>query len=631
MIFVVLLSALALGCCITQIYGITHTFGIILIYFSSIFLLLYIHYVSCKHYKNVDNSKYILLKRWDILAHIPLNVMFLSFLLEHLNLVPDKYLDILLSFLLIISVGIFIFIKILLLDFKKSKLYLAPKYCTLLLSFMIILYVLVFSILSIRSHYVFGTGYYDFGAVEQTIWNTSEGRFFETNFGLRDESFSRLSGHFEINILLFSLFYKVFPYSEALLIFQTILLALGAYGLYLLSNEIHRKGFASLGIAASYLLYPALEFMNLADVHIVSVSTTFLIFTFYFLHKRKLLPFAIFLCLSVLGKEHVSLIILFLGIYILIFMKEKPLGASVVIFSIMYLLILKLSYGMLYPNDLLHPQFLSTFSHLGNTPLEATKNIALHPVSFLKFLFNMPNLGLGLLLFIPVFFIPFFYLPVLLIGSPEIMINMLSSKMYQHTIFNQYHACTISFIFISIIFAIRYLGNNKLLHNLLPELFHKENINVALIFTILFASLASNMYFSPSPISKKFHPERYQDNEHNKVLKLSLKNVPPYLPLFTNNHLAAHLVKRELIYVYDIFLLQPKTENIMNHIRNVEAVFFDKKTELNMNSFKSIEEQRIFEKQMLENIYKSYKWNVVADNQDCLLWIRKNSVLSTTK
>jgi uncharacterized membrane protein len=56
-----------------------------------------------------------------------------------------------------------------------------PRNANRLLLILIALCAIVFSYLSVVRHYTFNTAVYDLAIIDQAVWNTSRGRWFEVN------------------------------------------------------------------------------------------------------------------------------------------------------------------------------------------------------------------------------------------------------------------------------------------------------------------------------------------------------------------------------------------------------------------------------------------------------------------
>ena len=190
------------------------------------------------------------------------------------------------------------------------------------LIFMVALYSIGWSFVSIMRHKIFATST-DMGGYEQIIWNTMHGDFLKSTLHSTVKPFNSFIGtgelvteiiphtfsslHMNFIVLVFLPIYSLFQFTETLLISQSIILASGAIPIYYISkNEIKNKPLALI-IAASYLLYPALHGANIIDYNYLVFAVPFLLSAFYFFRQRNFKLYWLFIVLSLLVREEVSL------------------------------------------------------------------------------------------------------------------------------------------------------------------------------------------------------------------------------------------------------------------------------------------------------------------------------------
>ena len=149
----------------------------------------------------------------------------------------------------------------------------------------ILAFIVVFSYLSIKRYRTLNSYYYDLGIMNQVVYNTSKGRFLEmTNQDLK-KNVSRLAIHFDPILAIFAPFYKIYEGPEVLLIGQALILGLGAWAVFLISEKILKKKFISMIFALSYLFYFPVQRAVIFDFHAVTLATTFLLFALYFVRN----------------------------------------------------------------------------------------------------------------------------------------------------------------------------------------------------------------------------------------------------------------------------------------------------------------------------------------------------------
>src|SRR5881392_1176566 len=138
-----------------------------------------------------------------------------------------------------------------------------------------VIYMLFMSYQAILRYATFKAGAFDLGNMDQVLWNTIHGRFFQFTNQAIDwyGPPTRLAVHFEPIILPLSLLYAFGADPRVLLVFQTITLALGAVPVFLLTRKyLPEWPLPATFMALAYLLAPALLGLNIFDFHPLSLA-----------------------------------------------------------------------------------------------------------------------------------------------------------------------------------------------------------------------------------------------------------------------------------------------------------------------------------------------------------------------
>lgn len=244
-----------------------------------------------------------------------------------------------------------------------------------------IFYVLI----SIVPHFNFQTNAYDLGIFNQALYQYS-------HFQLGPNSVRGVStlmaDHFEPIMFLFSPFYWLFG-SYSLLILQIAFSIFGGLGVYLLvKKETESKKLALTATTIYYLFFGLLTALSF-DYHNNTIATTLIPWLFYSLRTKHIKSYYLTLLIFLFCKENIALISLFLGISILIFEqgKMKKHGVATIIISIIYFFIALQIIELLNHGQYQHWPYTA----LGNSPIEAAKNIIIHPFDTISLLFNHPT------------------------------------------------------------------------------------------------------------------------------------------------------------------------------------------------------------------------------------------------
>ena len=175
---------------------------------------------------------------------------------------------------------------------------LRPKY---LLVAAISAYAAGFAALSILRYRAFSTGRFDLGNMAQAVWATAHGHPLAIT-NIQGDQVSRLGSHVDPILVAFAPLWWVWPSPSMLLAAQAVAIALGALPVFWLAHKHLGSERAGLGFALAYLLYPAVQWLTLAEFHPVALACPLLLFAFWYLDEDRLVPFAIFAVLAALTK-----------------------------------------------------------------------------------------------------------------------------------------------------------------------------------------------------------------------------------------------------------------------------------------------------------------------------------------
>lgn len=450
-------------------------------------------------------------------------IIFLS-LIYLLNKLKNEYLDFLISF------------------FNKNKQLIILSVCTLI-------FFLYFTTAGFLRYDNFYTGRFDLGNMDQTVWNTINGRIFQITDANGTETVSRLAFHADFILILISPIYFIWANPKMLILLQVIIMSLAPFILFFLSKDITKNKNFSLAISICFLLYPAVNFNLLYDFHGATLATTFLLFTYYFYLKQKYLWFLVFAFLSGISKEQLWAVVAIFGAaiaFLEIYKHKLKLTKKFLFGLIIFILGSLLFYGLIWkiiPLVRGESHFaLAYFSNFGKTPSEVFINIFLNPVNTLSVIFKPENLTYFNQLFAPLGFLSFFALPILIFILPDFLINTLSSNPQLHQIYYQYTAALIPFIFISAIYGAKFItGKFKFL------------TFGFLSLLILLTSLYMQYVTGPLPGSKRASLDMFSKQLSNAgKIEQFLKEIPKTQSVAATNNLGSHLSRRQDIYTIPI-------------------------------------------------------------------------------
>jgi len=442
-----------------------------------------------------------------------------------------------------------------------------------------------FIMASFLRHDHFYTGRFDLGNMDQTVWNTKEGRIFEFTNPDGTETVSRLAFHADFILILLSPLYLLWDNPKMLLIIQTVVVSLGAIFVYLLSCEVLKKSYKlqvtsykllALALSFSYLMNPSLQWSILYDFHAVTLATTFLLAAFYFLYIKKYLWLILFLVLAGITKEQVWLPVGLLGLFLAIsniknnILNIKKHKKEVIIGFLIFIFSLSTFYYLVWhaiPEASIGNEHfaLSYFNSNSDSPSSLIGNILSTPLETISKLLQKDRILYLRGLFDPVGYLALFAPWVLIFPFADLFLNLMSDKPELHQIYYQYSAVITPFIYIAVIFGIVNFRT----------LFKHISVN-ALSGYIIASVIIGGFIHGPLPWTKKANIAMFANHEKNReYISEKLQNIPTQFSISSTNNIGAHLTHREKLYTIpygmdtaDIiaFLIRPNSSKIERNL-----------------------------------------------------------------
>ena len=200
---------------------------------------------------------------------------------------------------------------------------------------------------------------------------------------------------------------------------------------------------------AVYLLYPLLGFVNRFDFHPVVFTIPFFLAAYDLLDTDHPWWASLFILLSLSLREEVGLTVFAFGLYAAVFMKRPLLGS------------LWSGAGLLWSLAALFviiPAFrggasdtVGRYAWLGESPGQMIRAVFTQPARLWNHLTEPYRLALPVKLLLPVGFLALLAPAALLVTLPALAYNLLSDTPSQSSIYFQYLAPTVPFIFIAAI------------------------------------------------------------------------------------------------------------------------------------------------------------------------------------
>src|SRR6266571_5108680 len=251
----------------------------------------------------------------------------------------------------------------------------------LLILFMLV-YMLEMSHQAVLRYDTFKATAFDLGNMDQVLWNTIHGRWFQFTNQAIDwyGPPTRLAIHVEPILLPLSLLYAFHADPRILLVFQTLALAAGALPIFLLTRKyLPEWPLLAPLMTVVYLLSPALLGLNIFDFHPISLATPLLLYAVLALTYKRYGWFIVACVLASACKEDIPLAIAMLGLFVIWKYKLPRLGLTLAVGGLLWSFI---AFGIVIPHfypGAQHNNFWYRYEALGSSPGEAVVNVILHP------------------------------------------------------------------------------------------------------------------------------------------------------------------------------------------------------------------------------------------------------------
>jgi len=417
-------------------------------------------------------------------------------------------------------------------------------------------YAAVFSAFTIYMYNAYATYAWDLGIFTQSLWTTvNKGQFFYYTIELSvNPSGSFFGAHFAPILFLVLPIYAVFQSPCTLLVLQSIVLALGAVPLYFIAKKHLGDRLSAVGLAAAYLIYPAIQSVNCFDFHTEAFIPLFFLLAFYYIDEKKWSRGLLFVLLTISTIEFAPILILFLGGYLAlreVFAKDlteqrKSLLRRMSMPIILMVVAIIAFFIAFVVIDTVNPMksvgLPGNWTYWGSNLPGVFLNILTHPIQALAYMVS-PTDKVFYLFFLlaPLLMLPMFSLEFLLV-LPWPIAALLSGYGGYYYIYNQYSAFVIGQLFIAMIFSVKRLSlfGNAGLRNLKLQ---RTVITFALVATILFS-------VALSPIGlPDFSTRSIQITPHSTLIDDILNLVPDNASIATQNEIFPHVAQRENAYI----------------------------------------------------------------------------------
>lgn len=457
---------------------------------------------------------------------------------------------------------------------------LSPRTLDRIFLLLVALYVIVFSALYVLRYLSINSGT-DLGVYDQLVWNTLNGRLFETTL-LADVNFY-FGKSFSPLIAAFVPFYAILRDPAILILVQTFAIAFAAFPIFWFARERLGRPLA-LVIAAAFLLSPAVENANHTDVHIIAFAMPTLALATYFLLRRHYTGLLVSLGIGLLIREEIGFIVIAFGVYIFLFQRRRWFGLGLALFGsawtaflVSYLIPYFQGSSTFYYFGGGQSEFAQMrYTYLGHSLKEVLLTIVTRPDLVLREVFIPDKVAFMLQLIAPLGLIPLVAPEIAMLMLPTLGYSLLSNFSFQYSIQSFYPAPLLPFLFFATIG-----GAQRLIQFRQPKMALGANsVSIrsvaarkwALGILILISTGISYYLYAPGPFARAFDPHQYAFDSHAAIGRELMASIPPQATVVAQNELVAQLSARRFIYDFPSF---PEDLQIDYFIADKNRLWFD--------------------------------------------------------
>lgn len=396
-------------------------------------------------------------------------------------------------------------------------------------------YLFVYGALSVLRHESYHSFGFDLGLFNQTFWNTTQGRPFESTMSQAQPIPHSLFGdHFSPILWVLVPFYYAYPHPETLVVVQTAALALGAWPVYLLAKLKLPNGYPLLWVIAYFLFIP-LAYINLDDFHEVTFAVAPLGFALYFVERGRTGPFLLSLLITFLVKEEMALIGAGFGVYVLLSRRSWKVGLGVLAGSLLAFAAVIQIVIPFFANGSPYPYIGERYSEVGGSLRGIATTLVTDPLRIARSLLQPKKIYFVIALFGSTLGLSALAGWASVVLLPTLGYLLLSNYVPQFSFTSQYSAPLIPLI----------VGTAILAMARMRESWHRP-----VMAAVVVSSLVFSWGFGDMPFSRKFDPGLYTTPARYTTFVRYLSVIPRDATVSAENGFPSHLSERRYIYDY---------------------------------------------------------------------------------
>lgn len=343
--------------------------------------------------------------------------------------------------------------------------------------------------------------------------------------------------HFEPILLFFVPVYWIVKNSVVLFFLQAVIVISGVIPICLIAKEKFKDKFIGISLSFAYLFFSGLQMGYAYGFHPIVLFPPFFFWTYYFLEKKNIRLYFLLLLITLLIKEEVAFTAMVLGLYILLFKKQRKVALATIAIGVVWYV---LCFNIIFPyfsngRGFVH---LGQYGELGADGMAGlVKNIFLKPQLFFSTLITpLDKIDTLLHSFGPFGFILFLVPQTWLFVIPALLEKLLSFDIARLNGFH-YSAVVAGVTVIATIESLVYILKQKFLF-----LTACTNVRFWAIF-IFFVAFMVNMFYGYRPFSFSSVNMQISLPDHVKSVYKLISLLPIDASVSAQYQIAPHVVR----------------------------------------------------------------------------------------
>ena len=417
-----------------------------------------------------------------------------------------------------------------------------------------------FSVASVINHQAMHTQIADLGYYDNIFFHSSRGAPLVCTLCKEGVHYS---SHFDPILVLISPLYRLYPRAEFALYLQSFWLGSGAIPLFLLARRRLGHALPAVALALCFVLYPAMQGMNLYDFHSIALIAPLVLWLLYAFECDSPIPFGFIFVLLLLTREDVSLLMCFIaaGMFMTRTGRWRWISVAMILVSVIYFVVVK-KLVMISPDVLNCTKGGTCFRYYYEDLIPKGEGVGglltsliTAPVYALKIVLDQDKLVFFAQLFLPMAFVPFFVKRRRVMLVYGMAFCFLASNEPVYSLGFQYS----SFLY-PIGFALTAIGLDEIRrsHRLAALGFDPARMSNALVGVVLVASMLSSWKFGGLIENGAFRggfgrPARElssKDADRYAWLTMKIASIPEDAPVAATRRIGPHISNRPVADYY---------------------------------------------------------------------------------